>query len=163
MRLYLVQHGDAVAEDVDPDRPLSDKGRGDIRRLAEWLSSHDVKVSKILHSGKTRARETADLLRPLLSSPSQIFESQGLAPNDSPEAFLHQLKDPDKDILVAGHMPFVARCVSQALTGAPDRQLVEFLPGSVAGIERNDGASWHLFMFSRPESFHRAGVSRAAD
>jgi phosphohistidine phosphatase SixA len=71
------------------------------------------------------------------------------------------LKDPDQDILVAGHMPFVARCVSQALTGAPDRQLVEFLPGSIAGIERSKGASWHLFMFSRPESFHRARMSKA--
>lgn len=156
MRLYLVQHGDAVPKDVDPERPLSKQGRADIERLAEWLASHNVSVSRILHSGKMRTKETAEILRPLLSSPSQIFEGQGLAPNDSPEAFLHQLKAPIKDVLVAGHMPFVARCVSQALTGAPDRHLVEFLPGSVAGIERGDGASWHLFMFSRPESFSRS-------
>ena len=88
-------------------------------------------------------------------SPSQIYEGRGLAPNDSPEAFLHQLRDLEKDTLVAGHMPFVARTVSQALTGAPDRQLVEFVPGSVAGIERSDGASWCLFMFARPEFFNR--------
>jgi phosphohistidine phosphatase len=161
MRLFLVQHGEAVPEDVDPDRPLNAQGRADIQRLAEWLVSHNVKVSRILHSGKTRARQTAELLRPLLPSSSRIYEGQGLAPNDSPESFLHQLKDQDEDILIAGHMPFVARCVSQALTGAPDRQLVEFLPGTVAGIQRGDGASWHLFMFSRPESFHRAGVSQA--
>lgn len=152
MRLYLVQHGEAVPAEVDPDRPLSDKGRADIERLAGWLAAHNVTVSRILHSGKTRARQTAEILRPLLSSSSQIYEGRGLAPNDSPDAFLHQLKDPTKDVLVAGHMPFVARCVSQALTGAPDRQLVEFLPGSVAGIERSSGASWQLFMFSRPES-----------
>jgi len=91
----------------------------------------------------------------LWKSPSQIYAGQGLAPNDSPEAFLHQLRDPRKDTLVAGHMPFVARTVSQALTGAPDRQLVEFVPGSVAGIERSDGASWRLFMFARPEIIHQ--------
>lgn len=161
MRLYLVQHGDAVPKDVDPDRPLSDQGRSDIHRMAEWLSSHNVQFVQILHSGKTRARETAEILRPLLKSPGQFYESQGLAPNDSPEAFLHRLKDPKKDTLVAGHMPFVARTVSQALTGAPDRQLADFLPGTVAGIERGDGASWHLFMFMRPEFLHRGGISQA--
>ena len=155
MRLYIVQHGDAVPKNIDPDRPLSDRGRADIQRLTAWLSSHNVQVMQILHSGKTRAKETAEILRPLLMSASQIYEGQGLAPNDSPEAFLHQLRDAKKDTLVVSHMPFVARTVSQALTGAPDRQLVEFVPGSVVGIERSDGASWRLFMFARPEFFNR--------
>jgi len=161
MRLYIVQHGDSVPKDIDPDRPLSDRGRADIQRLTEWLSSHNVQVVQILHSGKTRAKETAEILRPLLKSPGLIYERQGLAPNDSPEAFLYQLGDPKKDTLVAGHMPFVARIVSQALTGAPDRQLVEFVPGSIAGIERSDGASWRLFMFARPEFFNRGGLSQS--
>ena len=163
MRLYIVQHGDSVPKDIDPDRPLSDRGRADVQRLTEWLLSHKVQIAQILHSGKTRAKETAEILRPLLKSPSQIHESAGLGPNDSPEALLYQLLDPKKDTLVAGHMPFVARTVSQALTGAPDRQLVEFVPGSVAGIERNDGASWRLFMFARPEFFNRGGISQAVN
>ncbi len=155
MRLYIVQHGDSLPEDIDPDRSLSDRGRADIQRLTEWLSSHNVQIAQILHSGKTRAKETAEILRPLLTSPGQIYEGRGLAPNDSPETFLHQLRDTEKDTLVAGHMPFVARVVSQALTGAPDRQLVKFVPGSVVGIERSDRASWRLFMFARPEFFNR--------
>ncbi len=161
MRLYIVQHGDSVPKDIDPDRPLSDRGRADIQRLTEWLSSHNVQIVQILHSGKTRAKETAEILRPLLKSPGEIYEGQGLAPNDSPETFLYQLLDPKKDTLVVGHMPFVARAVSQALTGAPDRQLVEFVPGSVAGIERRDSASWRLFLFARPEFFNRGGIAQA--
>jgi len=163
MRLYIVQHGDSLPKDVDPDRPLSDRGRADIQRLSEWLSSHNVRIAQILHSGKTRAKETAEILRPLLISSSQIYEGQGLAPNDSPEAFLHQLRYLEKDTLVAGHMPFVARTVSQALTGAPDRQLVEFVPGSVAGIERSEGASWRLFIFAHPEFLRRGRLSQAVD
>ena len=163
MQLYIVQHGDSVPKDVDPDRPLSDRGRADIQRLTEWLSNHNVQVARILHSGKTRAKETAEILRPLLKSRSHIYEGQGLAPNDSPDAFLQQLRDPKKDTLLVGHMPFVARAVSQALTGAPDRQLVEFVPGSVAGIERSKGASWRLFMFARPEFLHRGGISQAVN
>ena len=151
MRLYLVQHGDAVPKDIDPDRPLSEQGRADIQRLAAWLSRQNVQVAQILHSGKSRAKETAEILRPLLESSGQIFAGQGLAPNDSPEAFLRQLGERKKDTLIAGHMPFVARTVSQALTGAPDLPLVEFLPGSVAGIECSDSATWHLFLFARPK------------
>jgi phosphohistidine phosphatase len=151
MRLYLVQHGDALPRDIDPDRPLSERGRADIARLAEWLSGRNVGVARILHSGKARARETAELLLPLVQSDKHIYESQGLLPNDSPEAFLRRLSDPNEDTLVASHMPFVARTVSQALTHAPDRRLIEFLPGSIAGLERKQGASWHLFLFARPE------------
>jgi phosphohistidine phosphatase len=162
MRLYLVQHGQAVPADVDPDRPLSDTGRADILRLTERLVGQNVEVAQILHSGKTRTRETAEILRPLLDSPVHVSEGQGLAPNDSPEAFLRQIRYSKKDMLVAGHMPFVARTVSQALTGAPDRQLVEFLPGAIAGIERSEGASWHLFMFARPGFFKGDRISQAS-
>ena len=154
MRLFIVQHGDAVAKDVNPDRPLSDQGRADIERLAELLGKQKVRVARILHSGKTRAKETAELLRPLLERDGEFEEQQGLAPNDSPDAFLRQLmRAAEKDTLIVSHMPFVARIVSQALTGVPDRQLLEFAPGGVAGIERGDSASWRLFMFVRPEHF----------
>jgi phosphohistidine phosphatase SixA len=41
MRLYLVQHGDALTKDVDPERQLSSQGRADITRLLEWLVTND--------------------------------------------------------------------------------------------------------------------------
>ena len=33
MRLYLVQHGEAKSEEEDPDRPLTDRGASDVRRV----------------------------------------------------------------------------------------------------------------------------------
>ncbi len=51
MRLYLVQHGEAVAKEVDPDRPLSEHGRENIVRLAKWLEQRGVEVREIRHSG----------------------------------------------------------------------------------------------------------------
>lgn len=152
MRFYLVQHGDAVSKDIDPDRPLSDKGRLDVKKLQVFLSGHGVVVSQIWHSGKTRARETAELLRPLLSASSEIHRRDGLAPNDAPQAFIEELHGIDEDILVASHMPFVSRTVSQALAGSADRALIDFVPGSIAGIARHDDGSWRLFMFVRPEN-----------
>ncbi len=153
MQLYLVQHGEALSKDVDPKRPLSDKGRADIERLAEWLRKQGVKVAEILHSGKTRTRQTAELLERLLKSSGRIHQEEGLGPNDSPKVFLDGLRDHPEDILVAAHMPFVARVVSVALTGGPYRQVVEFEPGTVAGLERYDAVAWRLFLFARPGFF----------
>ncbi|MCZ6522899.1 MAG: histidine phosphatase family protein, partial [Alphaproteobacteria bacterium] len=62
MRLYLVQHGEALAKEVDAERRLSADGRRDVRRLAEFLAKSGLRVRKVLHSGKARARETAELL-----------------------------------------------------------------------------------------------------
>ena len=153
MRLYVVQHGEALSKDVDPERPLSDKGRADIERLAEWLGKQAVKVAEILHSGKTRARQTAELLERLLESRGRIHQEVCLGPNDSPTIFLDRLHDHPKDILVVGHMPFVARMVSLAITGGPYRQVVEFEPGTVAGLVRHDAKVWRLFFLARPGFF----------
>ena len=131
MRLYLVQHGDALAKDVDPERPLSDQGQADIKRLVAWLVTHDVAVSRICHSGKTRARQTAELLGSVLETGGVLRLTEGLGPNDPPEGFLQGLQNVEEDILVVSHLPFVSRVLSQAVTGSPDQQLAEFRPGAV--------------------------------
>ena len=55
-----------MTKDVDPERRLSDQGRADITRLVAWRVSSDVAVSRIWHSGKTRARQTAELVGAVL-------------------------------------------------------------------------------------------------
>ncbi len=52
MRIYLTQHGLAAPKDVDPDRSLSEQGREDIRRLADFPGRAGIKVGQVLHSGK---------------------------------------------------------------------------------------------------------------
>ncbi len=153
MRLYLVQHGDALTKDVDPDRPLSDQGRADITRLVAWLVRSDVTVSRICHSGKTRARQTAELLGSVLEAGGKIHSAEGLGPNDPPEVLLQQLQTVDEDTLIASHLPFVARVLSQAVTGLPDQRLVEFRPGSIAVAERDKNGAWHLICFAGPGFF----------
>ena len=153
MRLYLVQHGDALAKDVDPERKLSDQGRADVTRLGAWLVNKDVTVSTICHSGKVRARQTAELLEPVLESSGKIRSATGIGPNDAPEAFLQRLQNVDEHTLVASHLPFVARVLSQAITGSPDQQLAEFRPGSLAVVERDENGTWHLICFTRPGFF----------
>ena len=153
MRLYLVQHGDALTKDEDPKRHLSERGEDDIKRLAAWLVAYDITLSRISHSGKVRARQTAELLEPVLEPGGQIRATDGLGPNDPPEAFLKRLQNVDEDTLIASHLPFVARVLSHVMTGSPDQQLVEFQPGSIAVVERDESGDWHLICFARPGFF----------
>lgn len=153
MQLYLVQHGDALTKDEDPQRRLSDKGRADIERLAAWLVTNGVTVPRICHSGKTRARQTAELLGSVLETGGKIHPAEGLGPNDPPEVFLKRLENVDEDILIASHLPFVARILSQAVTGASNQQPVEFRPGSIAVVERDKNGIWHLICFACPGFF----------
>lgn len=148
MRLYLVQHGDAVDKDVDPQRPLSDQGIADVGRLASRLSSAGVSVGRIVHSGKLRAEQTAVILEPLLMAGGGVEARSGLAPNDAPELLLSSVND--VDTIVAGHLPFVSRAVSLALGLPADQTAVQFQPGSVAVLEQVDD-SWRLVAFIRPE------------
>ena len=57
MYVYLVQHGKAKSAEEDPNRGLSDEGRNEIQRVAEFLSELRITVSLIQHSGKTRLKK----------------------------------------------------------------------------------------------------------
>lgn len=58
MKLYLVQHGEACTKDVNTERPLTDQGKRDIDRLATFFTQADIQVSRVVHSGKLRAKQT---------------------------------------------------------------------------------------------------------
>ena len=83
MRLYLIQHGDALSKDLDPKRPLSAKGRQDVARLGEELARSTLPVERILNSGKLRAKETAETIFAALGERQSLESLAGLGPNDS--------------------------------------------------------------------------------
>ena len=57
-----------LPKEVDPDRPLSDQGWEDIRNTAAFASRAGVRVDTVWHSGKTRARQTAQALAEALEA-----------------------------------------------------------------------------------------------
>ena len=58
MHVYLVQHGASKSEAEDPQRNLTDEGRGVIERMTEHLAGAGIPIDRIEHSGKLRARRT---------------------------------------------------------------------------------------------------------
>lgn len=147
-RLYLCQHGDALTADVDPDRPLSERGTTDVCNVANALSG-GIQVDAFLHSGKTRARQTAELLHERLAPAAPIETASGLAPKDPPADFTEALASREGSLMVVGHMPFVGALASHLL-GRAEHDVVAFQPGAVAGLERNEEGDWLIAWMLTP-------------
>jgi len=153
MKLYLVQHGEACAKEVNPDRPLTDQGMADIDRLAAFLKRAGIRVERVIHSGKLRAAQTAERLANVVA-PGVELESSGIInPNDNPKAFDWQSGSWDRDTLVVGHLPFMAKLVSHLVIEDENRPITAWQPGSVVCLERFKHAHWQINWMIRPELF----------
>lgn len=151
MKLYVAQHAESVPEDVDPKRPLSDSGIADARKMAHFVRLSGVKVETILHSGKLRARQTAELFSRSLLVDGKIQEHPHLNPNDSVEEFAREITQWHGDVLVVGHLPFVATLVSFLTTHSIEHPLLAFRPGSMVCLERSESGDWLVNWMLRPE------------
>ena len=140
MALYLVHHGEAVGPDLDPMRPLSERGRTQTVRLAEAAARRGVKPAVVWHSGKLRARQTAEIFWRACNPLAVLKAVRGLQPDDPPAWLRDALAGEQRAILLVGHMPHLPRLLKM-LRGDPDSAPVEFpLHGCVA-LEP-DGDRW---------------------
>lgn len=151
MRLYLLQHGEALPKTQDPERPLSAQGRSDLERLAAWLGRTGVRVAQVRHSGKTRAAQSAGILAAQLAPGGAIEAMTGINPDDSPAPLADQAAHWDQDCLLVGHLPFMAKAASLLLCGDPERVVLLFRPGTLVVLERNGTGSWGLVSMIRPD------------
>ena len=149
MRLLLLQHGDAVADSVDPERPLSPSGRADVERLAEFLARTGARVQRICESGKLRAHQTAGIVAARLAPGVAIEAVSGLNPNGPVEPWVEGVNSATDNTLLVGHMPFMGRFAARLL-GSGSPACITFTPGSLACLERR-GDAWSLEWLLRPE------------
>jgi len=146
MTLYLVQHGDALGKAQDPLRPLSEKGLQDVRSMASFLADRGIRPARVIHSGKARAMETAQLL-----SGGEVEEIDiGLAPNDPTEPVKNLIESWDEDVMIVGHLPFMGRLVAHLVGGTPDADMVSFEPGTVVCLKKGEEGNWSLHWMLRP-------------
>lgn len=151
MRLYLVQHGEAQPEAVSPERELTPQGRVDVGRLADFLGARGMRAARVVHSGKTRARQTAEILAARIAPGTAPEALAGLNPNDPVLPVAAQARDWNEDTLLAGHQPFMGRLAAVLVAGREDPPVLAFQPGSIACLERNPAAGWEIAWMLRPE------------
>ena len=151
MKLYLVQHGEACSKEDNPERPLTEKGQIDIDRLAKFLKQSGVKVKRLIHSGKLRARQTAEHLASEIAPGVELEVSGLINPNDNPKAFDWQSDSWDEDMLVVGHLPFMAKLVSHLLIEDEKKIVTAFKPGSIVCLELDNDMQCQINWMIRPE------------
>ena len=152
MKLYLVQHGEAVPKAEDPERPLSEQGSRDVLAVAALLQAGGVRVEKVWHSGKARAEQTARLLAgAVLARGRKPQAIEGITPNAAVADFSLDADVWEEDTLVVGHLPFMARLVALLTTGDSEREIVSYYPGSVVCLERADAGHWVVLWMVRPD------------
>jgi phosphohistidine phosphatase len=100
-----------------------------------------------VHSGKTRARQTAGLWGELLGA--DVEQGDSLAPNDDPAAWAERVQVEEADLMLVGHLPHLDRLAGSLLTADPDRGPVRFRPGGLVVLERTD-AAWQVSIVLPP-------------
>jgi phosphohistidine phosphatase len=137
--LYLVHHGDAVGPDVNPMRPLSDRGRLEVDALAQQAVARGVKPEVIWHSGKLRARQTAEAFWRLCNPLAAFSATRGLQPTDPTRWILDAIAGEGRDIMLTGHFPHLPRLLGCLLAGDPDAAPREFPLNGMVALEEVEG------------------------
>lgn len=142
VKLFLVHHGDAVGPDVDPRRPLSERGRGHVVRLAAEAEARGVRPTVVWHSGKLRARQTAEAFWRACNALAPLSATRDLQPDDPPEWIRDRLRGETRDILIAGHYPHLPRLLTLLAATAGDERPAFPQHGVVALATEDDGKTW---------------------
>lgn len=136
-RLFLMRHGNALSTSeagvgADALRPLSEKGRRDVPRMAAELSRREGRPSLILHSPLRRAAETAGLAAAVLKG----TEPEPFQPLDNtlaPDQVLEHLEERARaaaSVLAVGHQPQLGEVAAMVA-----RAVLELRPGGVVALE----------------------------
>jgi phosphohistidine phosphatase len=131
MELYLLRHGIAVERGTrgfedDFARPLTAKGRRQLRKTAAAMKRLGRHFDLILASPLLRAKQTADIIAAELNLKKRVKYSNALAPGGLASILLRQLgrvKPAPEKILLVGHEPDLSRLISVLVTGSLQLQL----------------------------------------
>lgn len=141
MYLFLIQHGQAIPKEKDPERPLNIQGNKQTKRAASFLSSHGYLVEEIWHSSKLRSKQTAEIIGKKLSC-KEIKQRDDLASLDPVEKVSKQIQKFDKNLLISGHLPFLEKLAALLLTGSEDVPVVKFQNSGIVCLEKEK--QWSL-------------------
>jgi phosphohistidine phosphatase len=136
MALYLVQHGQCHSKEQDPLKSLSDLGREQTGLIAGVAADYKVSVSKVAHSGKLRAQQTAEILADALKPENGVQVISGIAPLDDVASFAGSL-NLSEDLMLVGHLPFMERLISYLVTGQEEPSIFQVQNSGIICIDED--------------------------
>lgn len=126
MKLYLVRH--AIAEEAgtpgyedDSLRPLTEKGREKMKKIAQALCEVGVEPDLIVSSPFVRARQTADILARELKYKKEPAYSDSLVPTGEPNDMIGEINEKYAvdELMLVGHEPNLSSLAGVLLAGNP--------------------------------------------
>jgi phosphohistidine phosphatase len=151
MKVYLVRHGEAVSSQFDPQRPLSEQGRADIRKVASFIKPLEISVEHIWHSGKLRAAQTAEKLAGAVLVEKDCSAHKYLGPNDDVTIIADELEAHNTNLMLVGHLPFLVYLASLLVAGKQTANVIAFDAGSIACLNRRNPGQWQIEWMITPE------------
>lgn len=119
MTLFLIRHAHAVEAAEDAERPLSPRGRKQVRRLAAFLAkSGALDTAEIWHSPLARSRQTAQQLVERLGLDVKLVEVDGLLGDSDPAGIAERLQTRRTPLALVGHEPHLGALASLLVFGA---------------------------------------------
>ncbi len=142
MNLFLLRHGIAVEREEfdlasDGLRPLTVKGRRQLRQITVALRKLKLDFDLILSSPLVRARQTAEIVAVELKLEKRLSFANELKPGASPKMLVQKISHQNpaaNNFLLVGHEPDLSQLISLLVNGGPGLQL-DFKKGGLAKLE----------------------------
>lgn len=156
MEIYLSQHAQAKSSKEDPARPISEEGESITRRVAEYLEKVGIKVDNIYHSGKLRAKQTADILAKSICLTGRAEMKSGLEPSDDVRPIVEWLEQHASEeinsIVIVAHLPFLNKLASLLTSGNENAHIVMFHnSGLVKLVPKPSGRDYSIEWILTPQ------------
>ena len=152
-QIYFAQHGLAVDKSENPDRPLSAEGIRQTQTVANQLKKLSIPVSKIFHSEKVRAQQTADIFANAVSAPSAFLDD--MAPMDNCNILINKLRT--DNTLYVGHLPHLDKVISTLVTKDEFSKVLQFANSGIiclSQVDNNDSRNYSIRWYLTPELLH---------
>ena len=150
MKLYLMRHGEALSPQKDTERGLTDKGKLNVELVANHLKNQGVLFSKIFHSKKKRARETAEIMREIIAPHVPLTLHDKITPNDDPNNIFSEINSWEEDTLIASHLPFVPDLMTLLTEKDAYMTAITFETATVICLEKENSYKWKFLWSTAP-------------
>lgn len=107
--------------------------------LAQEAAARGAKPVVIWHSGKMRARQTADAYWRRCNPLAAFSAMHGLQPTDPTNWIAEAIVGESGDLMLAGHFPHLPRLLGRLLTGDPEAGSVDFPLNGIVALEELGG------------------------
>ena len=155
MKLCFLRHGEADWpnwNNPDDERPLTERGRKEMKRVAKFLERLNFSADAILTSPLPRASQTAEIVAKRLGI--ELKTEPALAHGFSVERLRGLVAKADADcVMVVGHEPNFSEVIKEFTGGE-----VKLSKAGIALLEVNPGCTSGKLLWLFPPKFSKAAL-----